>query len=110
MEDVLTASGHRGARPDGFGRGRRILLAITVAVASIVLVPPETSLAAGQCGPTQTGNYHSGFRHDPDTYPGYDFEGVSGYIVVRDGGLCGPTSYTFSNAYVMIASGAGGYG
>lgn len=64
--------------------------------------------AAGQCSGLQ-GNYLDGFQHDNDLYPGYDFEGASGYIVVQNGGLCfGGTPDdigNFSNAWVMIAAG-----
>jgi hypothetical protein len=77
-----------------------ILLATTAAVVAIDQRPAE---AAGTCG-TQS-NYFDGYYYNPSVWPGYNFEGASGYIVVRNGTLCSGTSGigNFSNAWLMIA-------
>jgi hypothetical protein len=77
-----------------------------LAVVALPTTATTPAAAAGVCGGTR-GNYFNGYFQDGK--PNYQFEGSSGYIVVRDGANCtGDTSIgNFSNAWLMIASNLG---
>ncbi|MGI5175886.1 hypothetical protein ACQEVZ_06090 [Dactylosporangium sp. CA-152071] len=80
-----------------------MLVVFVLATGAVVVIDENPAAAAGTCG-TQ-GNYFDGYYYDPDIWPGYSFEGASGYIVVRDGVLCSGAGGigNFSNAWLMIA-------
>lgn len=71
--------------------------------ASLQLISPASARAAQTCGTYDS--YFAGFN-GYNTSPSNWFEGVSSYIVVRDGALCSGTTpdVRFTSAWVMIAS------
>lgn len=90
------------------GRSRHAVALFFSTIILTYLVSVGEQAAADFCanGP---GNYFIGYNHN--TSSGWDFEGASGYIVVRDATLCAaaPTANS-SSAWVMIASADGNRG
>lgn len=79
----------------------RVCLALMILLFASGVPTAGPAEAAGTCAVKD--NYFNGFLHDRNT--GYNFEGASGFIVVRDGGLCGGVTGpgNFVNSWVMIA-------
>jgi hypothetical protein len=80
------------------------LLALIVAAVPLTLLRPAPANAARACSGSAT-SYFDGFYYSASAHPGYNYEGVSGYIRVRDAAICTGSGNAGnpSTSWVMIA-------
>jgi hypothetical protein len=99
-------AGGRRVRPANSAIRRALAASLILMLTTSLAVFAEASSASASGICSSSGKFNDGYFYNPNAFPGYDFEGASGYIVVRDGNLCVPNSgpQNFTNAWVMIAS------
>lgn len=85
-------------------RTRTAVVGLLFVLCMCVVTWDSPAQAAGPCA--RQDHYFNGYQHNaPAYYPFYDFEALQGYIVVRDGELCGGAFGigNYTDSWVMIA-------